>query len=147
MKRFGLTLNRAVLIAVAAILFVAVNVLSTTLLKSARVDLTADRLYTLSDGTRRILAGIEEPITLRLFFSDAAATPYPSIKSYGQRVRSLLQEYEALADGGIRLEIIDPEPFSTAEDDAVAAGLQGIRTNGGDTIYFGLVGTNATDLQ
>lgn len=147
MKRFGLTLNRAVLIAVAAILFVAVNVLSTTLLRSARIDLTADRLYSLSDGTKRILSGIEEPLTIRLFFSDAAATPYPSIKSYGQRVRSLLQEYEALADGAIRLEIIDPEPFSTAEDDAVAAGLQGIRTNGGDMLYFGLVGTNATDLQ
>lgn len=142
-----LTLNRAILIAVAAILFVAVNVLSTTLLRSARIDLTADRLYSLSDGTERILGGIDEPITLRLFFSDAAATPYPAIKSYGQRVRSLLQEYEALAEGGIRLEIIDPEPFSTAEDDAVAAGLQGIRTSGGDTLYFGLVGTNATDLQ
>lgn len=140
-------MNRLTLVLLGALLFIAVNVLATTLLTGTRLDLTADKLYSLSDGTRNILGKIDEPVTLRFYFSDKAATPYPSLKTYGARVRNLLQEYEGLANGKIKLVITDPEAFSPAEDDAVAAGLKGVAGAGGETLYFGLVGTGATEGQ
>ncbi len=134
---------------VAAVLFLAVNVLSQASLRQARVDLTADQLFTLSQGTRNILASLEEPITLKLFFSEKLAGANPQLRTYGQRVRELLEEYAHRAHGMIRLEVIDPEPYSDAEDRAVEAGIQGVPLDqdGGKPVYFGLVGTNTTDNQ
>jgi len=132
----------------AAIVFLAINVLANSWFRSARLDLTADRLYTLSQGTRDILAHLDEPVTLRFFFSNKAATPYAATKAYGKRVRDMLEEYASLSNGKLRLEVIDPEPFSEAEDQAVALGLRGAGgAGGGDVIYFGLVGTNTVDDQ
>lgn len=133
---------------VAAILFAAVNVLSDTVLRGARFDLTEHHLYTLSEGTKNILRQLQEPITLRLYLSERLATGLPGIKSYTVRVKEMLEEFEELADGKIVLHVIDPEPFSEEEDRAVAYGLQGIPLDGGSTqFYFGLVGTNSTDDQ
>lgn len=133
----------------AAVLFVAVNVLAQAGLKGARLDLTADRLYTLAPGTQKVINDLREPVTLRLFFSDKLAAEVPAMRTYGTRVRELLEEYAGRSDGKIRLEVIDPEPYSDAEDRAVAAGVQGVpldRTSGRQ-FYFGLVGTNSTDKQ
>jgi ABC-type uncharacterized transport system involved in gliding motility auxiliary subunit len=127
-------------------LFFGFNILVNNGLRDARIDLTEARLYTLSDGTRNVLKGIPEPITLRFFFSDKLAGNAPQLKQYGNRVRELLERYAALANGRIRLEVIDPEPFTEAEDRAVQAGLQGAQLPGG-SLYFGLVGTNALDQQ
>ena len=132
---------------IAAVLFLAVNVLSTALFRSVRLDLTEDGLYSLSDGTKAVLASLDEPVTLRFFFSDRLATEYGGIKTYGQRVRNLLEEYAGLAGGNLRLEIIDPEPFTESEDQAVAYGLQGAPVGSGEALYFGLVATNSVDDQ
>ncbi len=131
---------------VAAILFVALNVLSQTVLRGARVDLTAEGLYTLSDGTRTVIGGLDEPITVRFFFSDSLASAVPSISQYARRVQELLETYAAVSNGAITLQVIDPEPFSDTEDEAVGFGLQGVPLNTtGDRLYFGLAATNTTD--
>ena len=63
-------------------------------------------------------------------------------------MRSLLERYRDISGGKLQVSFLDPEPFSDAEDRAVAAGLRGIRLNQeGDQGYFGLVGTNATDNE
>lgn len=137
-------------LAVAAILFLAVNVLANLGLRTApRIDLTEQKLYTLSDGTRNVLASIKEPITLRLFYSAKLANELPQMKAYAQRVRDLLEEYASRAGGKIRLEVVDPEPYTEAEDRAVAAGVQGapLDANQATQFYFGLVGTNTADKQ
>jgi len=132
----------------AAVLFVSVNVIADLWLRSARVDLTAGRLYTLSEGTARTLASIQEPITVRYYFSRRLAEEIPSYGVYAQRVRETLEEYTARAKGKIDLQVIDPEPFSPQEDRAVAFGLQGVPLDqGGEKVYFGLVATNSTDDQ
>lgn len=146
MRQAGI-FNRAGAVILAALLFIALNIIATHLLTSARLDLTEDRLYTLSDGTRQILAEMKEPVTLRFFYSEKLAASYPSLSSYGRRVRDLLETYAGLANGKIDLRIIDPEPFSPAEDDAVAAGLRAMQTPTGETVYFGLVGSNSVDAQ
>lgn len=133
-------------LAIAVVLFFAVNLLSSVVLRSARFDLTEHRLYTLSEGTRNILETIDEPVTLRLYLSQKLATGLPGIKSYANRVMELLQEYEQAAAGNLHLHIIDPEPFSEEEDRAVGYGLQGVPLDTGNVhFYFGLVGTSATD--
>ncbi len=133
---------------IAAILFVAVNIAANGTFRNAKLDLTEEKLYTLSQGSRNVLAKLDEPIRLKLYFSASLAEGLPRIKTYGTRVRELLEEYAAISDGQIRLEVIDPEPFSEAEDAAALAGLQGAPVDAsGQTFYFGLVGTNSTDDQ
>lgn len=133
---------------VAGALLLVVNVLAMTLLPAARIDLTQNNLYTLSDGTKNILSKLDEPITLRLYFSEKALAGVPNIMTYGRRVRELLEEYAGVADGKIKLIVADPVPFSDEEDQAVRYGLQGVPIDAaGSLAYFGLVGTNAVDGQ
>lgn len=130
-----------------AILFLSVNVIANGSWISVRLDLTEDGLYTLSEGTSDVLSHLEEPVTLRFFFSETLANNYPGLKTYGDRVREMLQAFEAEAAGNIELQIFDPEPFTEAEDQAVAYGLQGVPAEAGQTLYFGLAATSMTDDQ
>jgi len=137
-------------VALLAVLFLAVHMLSSVTLETARLDLTANKLYTLTDGTRNILASLddEEPITLKYFYSPELllGSDYASLKIYGDRVREILEEFASEADGGLRLEVVEPEPFSEAEDAAVQAGMRGIPvTAAGDLAYMGLSASNTTD--
>lgn len=130
----------------AAIVFVAVNIISNATIGTARVDLTQDRLYTLSSGSRSVLADLEEPLVFRFFYSEDLSADYPSIRTYATRVREMLEEFAAASDGEITLRVIRPEPFSDEEDEAVSYGVQGVPVNAaGDQLYFGLVATNSTD--
>jgi hypothetical protein len=125
-------------LAFAAILAVGVNLLAARLLPQARIDLTAQRLYTLAPGTRQVLAGLTEPVTLRLFSSRRLGAELPQYGAYAERVRDLLREYVTSSRGRLRLELLDPEPFSEAEDRAVARGLQGVPLDqGGEQVFFG----------
>ncbi|HEX5279503.1 MAG TPA: Gldg family protein [Micropepsaceae bacterium] len=130
-------------IAVGVVLFVAINIVSNSWLSSAQLDLTQNGLYTLSSGTKATLAKLQEPVTLRLYFSREQASGYAQVVSYAQRVRDMLKQYASLANGRVRFEEVDPKPFTPAEDDAVAQGLTGAPTQDGDNVYFGLVGTNS----
>jgi ABC-type uncharacterized transport system involved in gliding motility auxiliary subunit len=133
---------------VAAALLVTINLFAGLVFTSSRIDLTEDKLYTLSEGTKNILRSIDEPLTLRLYFSEQLLVGVPSYMNYGRRVRDLLEEYAELSDGKINLLVADPEPFSEAEDRAVAYGLQGVPLDaGGNLAYFGLAGVNATDEE
>ena len=123
---------------VLAVLFLVVNMASNTLFTSVRADLTSNKLYTLTEGTRNIAANIEELITLYLFYSDKASEGVPQLRTYATRVKELLQEYEQLSKGNIVLNIVDPVPYSEEEDQAAAFGLQGVPVgNTGENIYFG----------
>ncbi|NWH09568.1 MAG: Gldg family protein [Alphaproteobacteria bacterium] len=144
-----MTLDRRLIailaLVLAAIFFLALNIASTVFFRAARLDLTDNQLYTLADGTREILFSLEEPITLRFFFSSKVAASYPTIRSYAERVRDLIGEYQALSGGKLIVEESDPEPFSEDEDRAVALGIKPGPTEDGQTIYFGLVATNTVD--
>ncbi len=133
----------SVLIALA--LFLGVNIIANQTLTAVRLDLTENSLYTLSDGTQNILAGIGEPITVRLYYSAKQFADVPQLLNYGKRVRDMLEEYVAVGNGKLKLFVIDPEPFSEAEDEAVANGVRQLSlTATGEMGYLGLVGTNAT---
>jgi len=133
-------------LAVLAILFVAVVLISNALFRGARLDLTRSHLYTLSQGTKNILSGIDEPVHLYLFFSDKATHDLPQLRTYAQRVREMLEEMAARAGGKLKLDVIDPQPYSEDEDRAVSFGLQGVPSGlGGENLFLGLAGTNSTN--
>lgn len=135
-------------LAFAVVLFFAVNIFSNTVFKSMQIDLTQDRLFTLSEGTKRVLASLDEPVDIRLFFSRALGERSPENARHHNRVRELLLQYAGIANGKIRLSFENPEPFSSSEDRAVAFGMQGIPVNeAGDQGFFGLAATNSTDDQ
>src|SRR5450631_3679898 len=120
--------------------------LSNVGLRGMRVDLTQNRLYTLSPGTQQVLAELKEPVNLYLYFSrEAAAKQAPLLLPYANRVREFLEELAARSGGTVHLRIVDPQPFSDDEDHAAEFGLQPLQAGGGDALYFGLTGTNSTD--
>ncbi|RVT89593.1 ABC transporter [Rhodovarius crocodyli] len=133
-------------VAAALLLAVGANMLSDRFLSSARVDLTEQHLYTLSPGTRSVLGGLQDPITLRLFYSRRLGAEVPMFGAYAERVRDMLREYVAASGGKVRLEVLDPEPFSETEDRATALGLQAVPLDqAGEQVFFGLSASNQTD--
>lgn len=143
-------MNRKILtysgLGIAIVLLLAINMLSNVAFKSARIDLTENKLFTLSDGTKNILKNLDEPITLRFFYSEKLGSAAPGLMNYAHRVRELLEEYANHSNGKVKLIVVDPEPFSDEEDQAVQYGLQGVPVdNAGSVVYFGLAGTNSTE--
>ena len=135
----------AAAVALAAVIFVALNLASNSLIRTARLDLTSNGQFTLSQGTRNTIAKVDEPITLRFFFSKQVTAKYGPINDYARRVRDLLSEYANLSGGKIKIEEIDPQPFTDAEDQADAAGIAGQSLETGEKVYFGLSGVNSID--
>ncbi len=122
-----------------AVITIIALFLSQWLLQGARLDLTEDKHYTLSQGTRNIVTSLKQPVILEFYFSNQSTRDMPLLRHYAQRVRELLQEYERIGNGKIRLRIIDPEPFSEQEDSAVERGLSPVRlAPGAPEVYFGL---------
>ena len=98
-----------------------------TQLANAQLDLTQQHLYTLSPGTRQIVQGLKEPITLRLFYSRQLGSTHARIRRVcGPRARDCCRSTRGISGGKIKLEFYDPEPFSDTEDRAMAYGLQGV---------------------
>lgn len=108
-------------------------------LPSTRLDLTEYRLFTLSEGSKRILADAGDPVTLTLYYSEKEARPYPQFRQYADRVIEKIGEYAAQSNGKIRFISIDPEPFSSAEDKAIIKGILPVPLeDGSGPLYFGL---------
>ena len=109
------------------------------LMPPVRLDLTEKRLFTLSEGSIRILGEIRSPVTLTLYYSEKEARPYPQFRQYATRVLEKVEEYAAQSDGRITLRILDPEPYSVMEDAAIADGISAIPLeDGSGPLYFGL---------
>jgi len=121
-------------------LFVALN-LGASALTGVRVDLTQDKLFTLSEGTRNILKSLNRPVTLKLYYSRQLGEAAPPFGLHAIRVRDILKEFASVSAGNLTIVEQDPEPFSEIEDTAVEAGLQGIPLDeSGEKVYFGMIG-------
>jgi ABC-type uncharacterized transport system involved in gliding motility auxiliary subunit len=133
-------------ILLAIILFVAVNIVFATLFRDARIDLTSDRLYTLTTSTKKVLGRIPEPIVVTLYQSQALMDSVPRLRIYADRVEEMLRTYASLSGGKLRYQKIDPTPFSAEEDRAIGQQMRGFMLNSsGEQGYFGLIATNTTD--
>ena len=126
------------LIVVAGIVLVS-TVIFDRLFTNARIDLTENNLYTLSEGSRNVVAGLERPVDLFFFFSKTATKDALAWRNYAKQVRELLEEFELASEGNVRLHVIDPEPFSEEEDQAAEYGLEAVNlAAGADPVYFGM---------
>lgn len=130
-------------LALIATSFLAFNGLASLLLRESRFDLTEQQLYTISPGTRQLLDNLKEPISLSLYFSDNQARELPPLRNYAKRIEALLRIYERESNGRLKLQVIDPAPFSADENRAARFGLQGVPLQqGGAPLYLGLTATN-----
>ena len=138
MKKKGLETYLYSVVGVAAmlVLLVVINMIAASAKK--RIDLTADRAYTLSRGTRAILAKIDTPVVIRFYCTRTGTAMPPVLKTYAQRVEDLLGEYQQAAKGKIDIQKLDPEPDSDAEDSARLDGVQPQMAQNIDRIYLGL---------
>jgi ABC-type uncharacterized transport system involved in gliding motility auxiliary subunit len=129
-----------------AVLFIGLTIIIAFVLRGARFDFTESRLYTIAPGTQNIVSSLKEPINLYFFFSQQATSQSPPLRAYAQRVRELLEEIARRSKGRIKLNVIDPAPFSEDEDRAAGFGLTAAPAGPyGESVYFGLAGTNSTD--
>ena len=81
------------------LIFLSLNLFSNLALRNARLDLTENGLFTLSDGTRNIVAGLQEPVRLKFYYSRSIAANQPGLRVEAQRVRDMLEEITMAADG------------------------------------------------
>ena len=129
-----------------SVIFIALVFINNQLLSSARLDLTENQVYSLSQGSKQVLKEIKEPINLYFFFSEKASKNMTSLRNYANRVKSLLSEYETFANGKLKLQVLDPLAFSEQEDQADQFGLTAANIGvAGESIYMGLAATNALD--
>jgi len=120
--------------------FIVLILLNSRWLGSARVDLTADHLYTLTPGTEQIVDHLQRPLRLTLYFSGHATRDLPQLRSYEQRVYEMLQEIVARSHGRIGLQVADPIPYSDDEASAEGNGLTPLNIgSNGERVFFGLV--------
>lgn len=145
MKRSSRTSSAFTMLA-AIVIFVAANLIANVVLSRYRIDLTEHHLYTLSEGTAKVISDLKEPVKLRFFYSEATANGYPQIQAYGNRVKGILKEYVKQSGGKLQLEIINPEPFTEDEDLAMKLGVKSLPLDdAGTKLYFGLIVTNSVD--
>ena len=130
--------SKALAIALLFVGLVLVNYLASSI--PARLDATAESIYSLSPGTKALLGKIEEPVTLNLYFSkDATGLPI-AYKNYATRVSEMLRQYVRASHGKLALNVINPQPDTPEEEKATAAGLTPqVSQQGGEQFFFGLV--------
>ena len=127
-------------------LFLFFNIIMFKILVNKKIDLTTDKLYTVSENTKSIIKNLSEPINIKLFFSNSLSKELSQIRDYEKRVRELLMSYKKISNKNIAVEIIDPRPFTDQEDLANVYGIQGLQLNEeGERFYFGAVFSNSVD--
>ena len=127
-------------------LFLFFNIIMLKILVNKKIDLTTDKLYTVSENTKSIIKNLSEPINIKLFFSNSLSKELSQIRDYEKRVRELLMSYKKISNKNITVEIIDPRPFTDQEDLANVYGIQGLQLNEeGERFYFGAVFSNSVD--
>jgi ABC-type uncharacterized transport system involved in gliding motility auxiliary subunit len=106
-----------------------------------RIDLTTEKAFTLSPGTKKILGKLDSRVTLRFYCSQSGNAMPPALRTYGQHIEDLLAEYQQAGKGRIVVQKFDPQPDSDAEDSALLDGVDGQPTSafGGDKVYLGVV--------
>ena len=127
---------------VLVIIFSAISICQ-SIGKPLTVDITDQKLYTLSDGTKSILAKLNQPIRARLYYAKTAALKGPDqirfFNNYYEFVRALLEEYVAVSNGMVELEVVDPRPFTDDEEQALKYGLRRFPITEEESFFFGLV--------
>lgn len=129
----------------AIVIMICLNTLVNMYLNSQRLDLTEEKMYTISQGTQETLETIDETITVKLYFTDRLGDGYPPFKLFFDRMKTMLKRYQEISDGKLQLQIYNPEPFTAIEEQAIADNIRGIPMNeSGEYGYFGIRAYNSS---
>jgi len=109
----------------------------------ARVDLTDGHLYTLSDGTKKLLGKLEAPVRVRFYFNSGDENVPVPIRAFAARVDDLLREFRSVSNGKVLIEKLNPQPDSDAEDSANVDGVEAQVAPSGEKFYLGLAVSQA----
>jgi len=118
------------------VILIAANFIISSL--NLRADLTEGSVYTLSLGTKAILAKLEAPVKIRYYYSQGNSALPVGLKTFGKRVEDLLGEFARAGGGKVIIERLNPEPDSDAEESATLDGIEGQLTNTQEKFYLGL---------
>ncbi|HZV35479.1 MAG TPA: GldG family protein, partial [Verrucomicrobiae bacterium] len=137
-NRFETLLYSAVGVGVMFVVMVALYIVTSA--AKVRVDVTADKVHTLSPGTKKILARLNSPVTIRFYCTQGDNAMPPALRTYAQHIEDLLNEYQQASQGKLIIRKFDPQPDSDAEDSARLNGVEGQPTGpfGSDKIYLGI---------
>ncbi len=128
------------------ILFLSFNYIIQKVNFNLGIDFTSNKTFTLSEGTKRFIDEIEEPLKINFIYSRNLSKNIPIIQNYANQVQGLLNRYSDLSSGKIELNFIEPEPYSDDEDYVNRYGVQGFPIDQeGSKVYFGLIASNTTD--
>lgn len=139
MKR-GMNLTTSLL--AALVLLVAINIVAMIVFANMQADLTEEKLYTLSEGSRQIVGEMEDEVTVKLFYSQSEMSGVPRLKQYAERVIGLMEQYKAASGGKLIFEQLEPKPDTEIEEFAIKYGIQPISLVGADKLYLGLAMIN-----
>jgi ABC-type uncharacterized transport system involved in gliding motility auxiliary subunit len=134
-KKYESLVYSAVGLAALFLLLVAFNYLAAS--APLRADLTEGRLYTLSDGTKKILRGLQSPVKVKLYITAGEAMPV-QLRSYAQRVEDLVREFKSVAGANLVVEKYNPRPDSEEEDAAQLDGIEPQQLPSGESFYLGI---------
>jgi ABC-type uncharacterized transport system involved in gliding motility auxiliary subunit len=126
-------------------ILVAFNYLAS--LGAKRIDLTQGSLYTLSDGTEKMLRGLESPVTLKLYISRGEQAMPVQLRSYAQRVQDMAREFKSVAGSKLVIELYNPKPDSEDEDAAQLDGVEPQQVFSGEQFYLGAVASQLDRKQ
>ncbi len=135
MKKYDHLIYSAVGLAALLLVLVAVNFLASRV--PARLDLTEGELYTLSEGTRKILRNLPSPVKLKLYLSQGETVPVP-LRGFAQRVEDVVQEFKQAAGSNLVVERYRPRPDSEEEDAAQLDGIEPQQLMSGEQFYLGI---------
>lgn len=120
----------------ALVVLIAINYVAS--LSRGRVDLTEGKLYTLSEGTKALLAKLKDPVRIRYYFTQGEDAIPIQIRVFAKRVEDLLAEYKKAGGDKVVLERLNPQPDSDAEDSANLDGIEPQQLGNGERFYLGL---------
>ena len=125
-------------VGVAAMFIITIALYMILGVSKQRIDLTADKVFTLSEGTRTILKKLDTPIVIRFYCTQNSSTMPVFLKSHAQRIEDLLQEYRKASKNMIEIKKLDPQPDSDAEDSANLDGVEGQMISMNEKVYLGV---------
>jgi ABC-type uncharacterized transport system involved in gliding motility auxiliary subunit len=118
----------------------AINLIASQLFSNINLDMTEEKLYTLSDGSKKMLGKLDDRLKVKFYYSKKSFNAIPLIAQYAELITGLLGQYESYSDGMVSYEVLEPEPDSEIEEWAIKDGIQALpaQVAGGDSLYLGL---------
>src|SRR5918992_1833342 len=135
MKKYEHLIYSAIGLAALFLVLVALNFLLSRV--PARLDLTDGNLYTLSEGTKKVLRGLSAPVRVKLYISRGESVPV-QLRGFAQRVEDVVSEFKSVAGDKIIVERLDPKPDSEIEDAAQLDGMEPQQLFSGEQFYLGI---------